>query len=128
MPQNYFSFNAPPDGVFDIPLTHKVYGLYKNFQEFSKLFPKSEKHTLGQKIENLILEILENGFLAADSPKQEKIPLLKTMSVKTHLLKTLLRLTLEIRIMDNKKYIILQEQLQEVGKMIGGWLRYLQRQ
>jgi len=88
------------------------------------LFPKIEKYSLGQKIENLILEILEISLKTVYSPKQEKLSLLKEVDIKVNLLKTLLRLANEIKSLDNKKYLILQEKLQEIGRMVGGWIRY----
>ena len=127
-PKTTFPLTPPPHDVFDVPLIHKLCEFYKLFHEYLKLFPKSEKYSLGQKVESLILETIEDSFAVAYGQKIEKIPLLQTMSIKTNLLKTLDRLTFEIRAIDNKKYITLQEQLQEVGKMIGGWLRYLQKQ
>jgi len=59
------------------------------------------------------------------SPKQEKLSFLKEIDTKVNLLKTLIRLAYEIKSIDNKKYLILQEKLQEIGKMIGGWIRYV---
>jgi len=106
-------------------LIHKIYELYKSFHDFLRLFPKSEKYSLGQKIENTILEILEFSLQAASASKQEKTALLKTTDIKLNLLKILIRLANEIKAIDNKKYLILQEKLQEIGKMIGGWMRYL---
>lgn len=81
---------------------------------------------MGQKIENLTLEILELGFKTTYSIKTEKFQLLKNTDAKVHLLKTLIRLSYEIKAIDNKKYLALQEQLQEIGKMIGGWIKYSQ--
>jgi len=103
---------------------HKICELYKLFHEYLRLFPKIEKYSLGQKIENLILEILEISLKTVYSPKQEKLSLLKEVDIKVNLLKTLLRLANEIKSLDNKKYLILQEKLQEIGRMVGGWIRY----
>ena len=118
----------PPHEFFDVPLVHKLSEFYLLFHQYLKLFPKAEKYTLGQKIESLILEILENSFRVAYGAKAEKTPLLQVMSIKINLLKTLIRLAFQIKALDNKKYIQLQEHLQEIGKMVGGWLRYLQKQ
>ena len=90
-----------------------------------RLFPKHEKYTLGQKIENTILDILELSLKTVYSSKQEKLLLLKEIDVKVNLLKTLIKLVNEIRSLDDKKYLILQEKLQEIGRMIGGWIRYI---
>ncbi|PIR90111.1 hypothetical protein COU05_03145 [bacterium (Candidatus Gribaldobacteria) CG10_big_fil_rev_8_21_14_0_10_37_21] len=128
MLNNSFSFNAPPHEFFDVPLVHKLSEFYLLFHQYLKLFPKAEKYTLDQKIESLILEVLESSFSVAYGARADKALLLQAMSIKINLLKTLIRLAFQIKAIDNKKYIQLQEQLQEIGKMIGGWLRYLQKQ
>jgi len=43
--------------------------------------------------------------------------------LKTDTLKILIRLAKEVKALDNKKYIQLEQELQELGKMIGGWMR-----
>ena len=80
------SYNAPPNR-FNVPLVHKIYDVYKLFHEFLKLFPKSEKYSLGKKIENLILEILETLMKASYSQKQEKLSLLIATDTKINFLK-----------------------------------------
>lgn len=114
----------PPDG-FNVPLVHRVYEFYKLFHGFIRLFPKTEKHSLGQKIESLILELLELILLAVSLPSREKTGVLQRASLKIDLLKILIRLAKDIKAIDDKKYIRLEEELQEIGKMTGGWIRSL---
>jgi len=45
------------------------------------------------------------------------------MSVKLDLLKVLIRLSKDSQAMNNSNYLKLQVSLQEIGKMLGGWLR-----
>lgn len=78
---------------------------------------------MGEKIDKLILEIIELVFFAANLPKGEKFDVLQKANLKVDLVKILIRLAMEVRALDNKKYIQLQKELQEIGKMIGGWLR-----
>jgi len=111
-----------PDG-FNIPLLHRIFEFYKLTYQYIQLFPKKDKYTLGQKIDNLILDTIELAFLAANSAKEEKYNILQKASLKIDLLKILIRLGKEVKAIDNKKYIQLQQELQEIGKMIGGWLR-----
>ena len=80
---------------------------------------------MGQKIDNLILETLELVFLVINVSREEKCNILKKASLKIDLLKTLIRLAKEVKAIDDKKYIQLQKELQEIGKMIGGWIRSL---
>ena len=62
---------------------------------------------------------------AAYSDKIEKLISLKDASVKLDLLKFFLQIAWEIRSLDNKKYIQLSERLDEIGKMLGGWIKVL---
>ncbi|MBI3385710.1 four helix bundle protein [Candidatus Gottesmanbacteria bacterium] len=52
-----------------------------------------------------------------------KLNILEKMSVKIDLLKVLLRLAKDTRAISTGKYIELQATLQEIGKMLGGWMR-----
>ncbi len=112
----------PPNGKNDVPLFHITYQLYKLFHQYIKLFPKTEKYTLGERIENLILDLLEIIQKASYSPKTNRVIYLEDIDSKIQLLKILIRLTHEVRAIDDKKYLLLQTRLQEMGKMIGGWL------
>ena len=103
---------------------HKICEFYKLFHEFLKLFPKDEKYSLGGKIEITALEILELSMKTVYAQKPEKTNFLREIDGKVNLLKILVRLAQEINVLDSKKYISLQERLQEIGKMVGGWMRY----
>jgi len=49
--------------------------------------------------------------------------MIKKVDEKIFILKTLIRLAKEIKSLNIKKYIILEKELQEIGRMIGGWIR-----
>jgi hypothetical protein len=89
----------------------------------TKSFPKKDRYTLGVKCENIILEILELLFLANSKQKASRSLILNKVDVKLKILKTLIRLCFDIKAIDQKKYILLQEHLQEIGKMLGGWIK-----
>ncbi len=118
-----FTSNAPPPDRFNIPLLHRIFEFYKITYQYIQLFPKKDKYALGQKIDNLILDTIELIFLAASLSRRKKGEVLQKASLKIDLLKILTRLSKEVKALDNKKYIQLQQELQEIGKMIGGWIR-----
>lgn len=97
--------------------------VYKLWHEFLPNFPKDSRYTLGQKIDSSLLEVIENIIKAGYSDKLEKQIFLKKSSVKLDLLKIFLQIAWEIKSLDNKKYINLSEKLNEVGKMLGGWIK-----
>ena len=112
-----------PEFGLDIPLFARLYDFYKSLSQFILLFPKARRYTLGQKLENLTLEIIEQVIKAGTSSRREKLLYINTAIISLDLLKILIRLAKDIKCLDNKKYLQLQESLQEIGRMLGGWKR-----
>lgn len=113
-----------PGSSLDIPIFTKLYDFYKNLYSKLELFPKRDRYSLGQRLDNISLEIFEQIFKISISPKEQKIEILINMSSKIDLLKVLLRLSSDNKSLDTKSYLLLQQKLQEIGKMAGGWLKY----
>ncbi len=106
----------------------KMRELYKQYYKYLILFPKKDKYTIGAKCENYILATLELLLTAGNAPKGDKLGLIRQASVKFDALKFFIRTARELDILDLKKYLVLQKQLQEIGLMLGGWLRSLDNQ
>jgi len=53
----------------------------------------------------------------------EKLSLLNQVSNKIDLLRILIRLAHDIKNIDQKKYLNLQSHLDEIGRMLGGWMK-----
>ncbi|OIN92457.1 hypothetical protein AUJ42_00395 [Candidatus Collierbacteria bacterium CG1_02_44_10] len=85
--------------------------------------PKRDKYTLGEKLSITNLDLLEFIIGASYALRQDKINLLNKASIKLDLLKILIRVGHELKSINNKKYLTLEEKLQEIGKMLGGWIR-----
>lgn len=101
----------------------KTIELYKLFYEFSKLFPKKDRYTLGAACERYLLSALELLLEISYLSREAKRAKLAVVSNKFETLKILVRLLKELKIIDQKKYFTLQAELQEIGKMIGGWIK-----
>ncbi len=108
---------------FDIPIFKKTYNLYKTFYGYRDTVSKQDRYTLWQRCENLILDILENILEASHLLKADKLPILEKTSLKLNLLRVFLRLCKEVKAIDNKKYVLLQEAIDEIGRMLGGWIK-----
>ncbi len=81
---------------------------------------------MGAKIDALFIDTIELLFIASYLGKEQKLPYLQKAGGKLDLLKFFLQIAWELKTLDNKKYIILSEQLNEIGKMTGGWIKGLQ--
>jgi hypothetical protein len=107
----------------DIPIFKKSYDLYKEFYSLRLTVPKQDRYTLWQKCENILIEILEGILFASQQSKLEKLPTLEKTSVKLNFLRVCIRLMQDIRAISNKKYILIEADLDEIGRMLGGWIK-----
>ena len=98
---------------------------YNLWQHYLVDFPKQNRYTLGNKIDDVFLVAIEFSFLASYASLDTKIIHLERCISRVDLLKLLLQLAWEIHALDNPKYITLSEQLGEVGRMLGGWRKGL---
>jgi hypothetical protein len=78
---------------------------------------------LGQQLDNLTLGFLEL-LLRASREQSEKSNLLAKADSKLETIKIFLRLAKDTQSLDTQKYIHLEGYLQEIGKMLGGWLKH----
>ena len=86
-------------------------------------FPKQDRHTLGQKSQQLTLEILELLFTANSAFGVERFNTQKQIDLKLKILKIVIRLSHDVRAIDQKHYLALEEKLVEIGRMLGGWMK-----
>lgn len=105
----------------DIPIFIKLYDFYKNLTPVIIFFPKTKRYTLGQKLDNTTLDILELLFSVPSA--KDKVEILQQISIKVDLVKVLLRLAKDSQAMQNNKYLSLEAMLAEIGRMLGGWIR-----
>ena len=109
--------------TLELPILQKVAEFYKLFHSYSEKFPKKDRFTLGQRCENHILILLEELIRVSKVSKPQKALLLFEVSIQLDTLKILVRLLKELKVLDLKQYTCLEEQVFEIGKMLGGWIK-----
>ena len=107
----------------DIPILKKGYDLYLTFHQYRRVVPKAERFTLYERCENSILDMIEAILEAGYSKSAQKTFVLERASVKFNVARFFIRLLKETRCIDTKKYTTLQEMVDEIGRMLGGWIR-----
>ncbi|PIS05324.1 MAG: four helix bundle protein [Candidatus Buchananbacteria bacterium CG10_big_fil_rev_8_21_14_0_10_42_9] len=100
---------------------------YKSWHGFLPDFPRLYRYTLGTKIDTIFTEILELTLLAKYSDKNSKALLISKAIAKLDSLKFFLQVAWEIKALDNKKFTQLSQPLLEIGRMLGGWRKQLQK-
>jgi len=105
-----------------IAIFKKIYDLSLLVYQYVRLFPKSEKFILGERIEHASIDLLE-GVIAANQQKEKQASLVEA-SVKLDVLRIFIRLSKDLRLLDLKKYETLSTHITEIGRMLGGWIKY----
>lgn len=108
---------------FDTPIFNQIYEFYKEIYSLRGTIPKSDRYAVWQRVENITLEVLEGILTAISLPKNQKADILEEASKKLNMLRVFVRLSKDVKAIDNKKYIMLQEKLDEIGRMLGGWIK-----
>jgi 23S rRNA-intervening sequence protein len=119
---NFHNQNNNPLTPPPLPsLLQKSKEFYLLWHEYHRIIPKKHRYTLGQKVDNFIVEIIEAVSIAIFLKQNEKLPYVRLAIRKADTLKIFLMILWETKSLDNKKYILLSEKLNEIGRMLGGW-------
>lgn len=108
-------------------IIQKFITVYKFWYEIRNNAPKRSRYTLAAKVDFLFVDTIELLFMASTLGQEQKYPILIKASGKLDLLKFFLQISWEVKILDNKKYISLSENLNQIGKMLGGWIKGTQK-
>ena len=109
---------------FDIPIFHQAYNLYKLIDSYYLLVPKTKRYTLWMRCEQTVLSILEKIITAGYYFGPKQLEILQLISVELDMLKVFIRLSKETHCIDEKKYLQIEAKIQEIGKMLGGWIKF----
>lgn len=84
-------------------------------------FPKRLRFTLTQRIDNLALDIAEELVEARYSA--QKLSRLQSINRKLERLRILLRLSHDLAVLPHRQYEFAARCMDEVGRMLGGWIK-----
>ncbi|MBI5004001.1 four helix bundle protein [Candidatus Kaiserbacteria bacterium] len=87
---------------------------------------KTQRRTLGEKIDELFLATLEWAFRASYLSGQQKVTAIEAAVVRLDLVKFFLLVGWEIDMVTDKQYAHLSAPLVEASKMLVGWKEYLE--
>lgn len=106
-----------------LPIINRTYDLYKHVTGVTGHMEKRWRYSLGQSVERTVLDCLSELIMAKNAPKQLKAGYLIRACghQETAILK--LRLCLELKTASETQIFQAQSALQEIGRMLGGWLK-----
>lgn len=102
-------------------IVKKIREMIKYNHIMLRQFPKEEKYLLANKIRGLGYDIFECAITV--NKKFHKKTTLSEMNVNHELLRQLINLAYELKYIDHQKHRVSQLNVDEVGKMIGAWIK-----
>lgn len=108
------------------PLFQANYKLYVAWHLRCETIPKKDRFTIGQKTENLLLDtliLINTAYHTNNLARKQEI--LRQANISLECLKITIRLAKDIKTIEQKCYIEYESRLQEMGKMLGGWINSL---
>src|SRR3989344_2529376 len=114
----------PPPTI--LPVIEKTKAAYREWQRAVTNLSKPFRFGLGAKIENSFIEILEGQFRAAFAKPEEKQKLLADALIRFDLLKFFLQISWENGYLKEKTYIHVSKGLNDIGKELAGWKRFIE--
>jgi hypothetical protein len=82
-------------------------------------FPRSQKFLLGDRVQSTALDVLERLIEATYT--RARGPMLAAANLGIEKLRLLFRLSLDLKLLDMRRYEHAARSLDEIGRLIGGW-------
>lgn len=105
----------------ELPVMVRAYDMAMHIIPLVEKMPRTHKFTLGDRIVDHVYEILEQLVDARYS--RQRAPILRHINLALEKLRVLLRIASEMRAISIKAYGSATARANEVGAMIGGWMK-----
>ena len=102
-------------------MLHKFKETYLIWFHYYTELPKPHRYTLGLRLDNLFVEVIENIAIAKFSVSTAKLPFIITAISKLDLVNLLLTILWETKSLQPERYLELSKKLDEIGKMMTSW-------
>jgi hypothetical protein len=84
-------------------------------------FPRSQKFVLGDRIQTIALDVLERLIEATYTRGREALLMQANLGIEK--LRYLFRIPSELHYLDLRRYEFAARALDEIGRMVGGWIK-----
>jgi hypothetical protein len=111
--------------VPDYPIYPKTYDLIAYLIPVTQSFPKSQRFVLAKRIQDTALDFNGLLVLARKVGLEERRDVLRRADAKLEMLRTCLRLAMELKFLPFGQYEHASGMVVEVGKLLGNWRQKL---
>lgn len=105
-----------------LPIFQLAYQLTLEIHRATHQFPREYKYTLGQKLKEIVSDVLD--MIVEANSTEEKTEILEEARLKLERLRIHLRLANDLEILGLKRYEAFNRTLEEISKQLSGWLEW----
>lgn len=110
----------------ELPVINRTQELYEAVTKITEKLPALQQQTIGKRLENAILQLLELLIMAKHAPSAYKGPYLIKASAQAEIIQFQLRILLTKKLANETTLHQLQAKVSEIGRMLGGWRKSVQ--
>jgi hypothetical protein len=107
----------------ELTVITKTYDLLLWTCNHTSRFPRSHRHVLGEKLEQLLLEVLD--LLIACRYRKERSAVLQDVNLRLEQVRYRLRLARDLKCLEVASYGFGTRSVDEIGRLVGSWLKKL---
>lgn len=111
-----------------MPILEDLRKIYRLWLSYYLILTKTHRYSLGIKVDNLFIEVIEALSIATYLRGEEKLRWLKLGIRKTEVIKVLLMVLWETGSIDDKKYTDISIMIEKFGRNLGGWKGKVEKQ
>lgn len=105
----------------ELPIITQAYDLILYLIPQIAKFPKQQRYTIGERLENMTLDFL--SLLVEARYSREKAGLLQKANMTLEKIRYCVRLCKDLKAMNLHVYEVLSKRIHETGGQLGGWLK-----
>ncbi len=106
----------------------KIIPLYEDYMEYMiqllLILPRTEKYSIGTDFKQVMYSTLEEILFIDKLEQNKKLVYLNRIDAKLNTQRILLRVMKKFKWIDPKKFDIAMGKIYEIGKMLGGLIKY----
>jgi len=109
----------------ELPVFKKSYDLLLELFRIYNDLPKSVKYTFGEKLQQEIIALVIDIYKANSRP--DKIPSITVARERVEVIRLLVRILFDIKIIGIKRMVMVNTMIEEVSKQLAGWQRHCEK-
>lgn len=110
--------NPPPKLL---PVIERAKAAYKIWLIVHRKMARSERFGIGDRIDALWLDLLDSLRKAAYAPTNQKLSSLDEVIGDIDAIRFFIQIAWELKLMAQSHFISLGKDIEEIGRMVGGW-------